>query len=135
MLEVNSRLSTSGGKIDVVGVKQIVNVECVGGEQFSFRVHLEPRDAATKVCAHVLGFGWRGGVDVATDVEVVVVAGEFFAADDFGERGDVAELAVRRDDLLNVLGLEEVLGTTLSVLAVGIDEQHLATAVGWLGAL
>ena len=58
---------------------------------------------------------------------------QLLAADDAGEAADVLECLVGADDLLDVLGHEVVLRPALAVLAVGVDEQHLARALGGLG--
>ena len=115
--------------------QQVHGVEAVGGEQLGLGRHLRLGHPAQQVGPHVLGLGRRGVVGIAADVEVVVVLGQLGVGHHGGERGDVGEPLVGVDDLLDVLGLQVVLRPAGPVLGVGVDEEHLALALGWLCAL
>ncbi len=91
-------------------------------------------DAADEVGLHVLGFGLGGVVDVAADVEVVIML-----LHDLGLAHEAAvfrQLAfVGKDEinLFDVLGAEFVLVLALGVFAVGVDEENLVTqGVGFI---
>ena len=77
--------------------------------------------------AHVLRLRFGGVVHVAADVEVVVVGignlGLVYQAAVLGNLSLVGEDEI---DLLDVLRAQFVLVLAFGVLAVGIDEQHLA---------
>ncbi len=53
--------------------KDVGGIEAEGFEQGLLGLDLCSRDTAHDVSTHVMGFGWRCIVDVATDIEVVVV--------------------------------------------------------------
>ena len=85
--------------------------------------------ATHQMGAHVMWLRRWGVIGITADVEVVAVG---------LERGDVHDRREPRllfeglkggDDLLDVLGHQEVLRPTFEVLAVGVDEQHLALAL------
>src|SRR5665811_1795268 len=108
-------------------------VEAMGGKELDFEVDLAARDATAQVGTDILRLGL--GIDVATDVEVIVALRQLVASNDAGELLRVCKGVEGGDNFLDVLRLKVVLGSTLTVVAVGVDEQHLALSVGWLGAL
>ena len=85
--------------------------------------------------SHVVGLGRRGVVGVAANVAVEVVLGQLVDGGDLCEAVDIGEFPVRRRDLLFVPGAQVILGTALAVVAIGVDEQHLASSLGRLRTL
>src|SRR4051812_1535569 len=86
------------------------------------------------MCAHVLRFRFRRGVDVAANVEIVVVPGKLCTGHDARKLVGILEGMEGRDDLLDVLGFEVVLRPALTVVAVAINEEQLALTVGRLSS-
>ena len=90
--------------------------------------HFSLRHTADEMGLHVLRFGVRSVVHIASNIEVEVVL-----FDDLGLGHEAAvfwQLAFVGEDevnLLGVLGAELVLVFAFSVFAVGIDEEHLVT--------
>lgn len=106
----------------------------MGAEQAGFVGHFGLGDAAHQMGAHVVRLGrWRI-VGVAADVEVIVVGLKRGGVDDGREAVDGAEFVEGGDDLLDVFGQQVILCTAFEELAVGIDEQHFALALGGLAA-
>jgi hypothetical protein len=76
-----------------------------------------------------------GRQDVARDVERPAFLLDLVQRDDLGAVLDVLEGAVPGDDLLAVLGIEEVLGAAFPEQARGVDDEHLVLArLGLLAA-
>jgi hypothetical protein len=93
-------------EVVVVGVafdEQGVHVDAIGGEHGLLVANLGLRDAAVQMGADVLRFGRWGVVDVAADVEVVVVGLQLVGLDHPGKPADVLVFFVRSHDLLGVL--------------------------------
>ena len=90
--------------------------------------------AAVEVCSDVVGFGWWGAVGVGADVAVEIVGGQFVEGDDLGEAVDIGEVSVGGGDLLLVARAYVVLGATFAIVAVGVDEQHLALPLWGFGS-
>ena len=110
-----------------LGPEQRAGVDAEAVEVAGAGRDLRLRDAADQVGGHVLRFRVRRVVHVAADVQVAVVD-----ADDLGlvhQPAVLRDLALVREDevdLLDVLRAEPVLVLALPVLAVRVDEQHLA---------
>lgn len=69
-------------------------------------------------------------VDVAGDVEIVVVGGNFLQGDEAGEPGEVELLGEGIDDLVHVHAAETVLGAVLEIALAGVDEENAFPLVG-----
>lgn len=126
-----SAIRNSRSEVDIVLVarrKEGIGLEAQRGEELLFSGDLRSRDAAGEVGVDVLGLGRGRVVGVAADVEVVVVVALGVEVDDGGEAAHRLEALVGRDDLLDVLRLEVVLGATFVILAVGVDEENLLAA-------
>ncbi len=110
-------------------------IEAMSLEEVGLGGHLGPGDATQEVGPHVLGLGIGGVVGVAPDVQVEVVLGQGGVVHHSGVAGHILEGHVGLDDLLGVLGPQVVLGPAGPEVAVRVDEEHLASALGGLGAL
>src|ERR1700694_4662655 len=96
-------------------------------------LHFRLRDSTVEVCTHVLRLGSRRVVGVAADIQVVVVLPELLPSDHGCESGDCLERLVSAHDLLDVFRQKLVLGPPLLVFPIGINEEHLPTALDGLG--
>jgi len=88
--------------------------------------HFGLRDAANQVCLHILRFRIGSIINIAADIQVIVVFSRDLVLVD--EAAVFGELKLPGKDeiyLLYVFRPELVLCLSLGVLAVGIDEQHL----------
>ncbi len=88
-------------------------------------VYFGDRHTAMEMGANIMWLGRRGVVDIAADIAVVVLGGDFRDRDEAGITGDIGALAVSADDLRDVLRTEKVLRLAFAVFAVGIDEEDV----------
>ena len=107
----------------------------MGGEQVGLGFDLGLGHPAEHVRPHIMGLGRRSVVGVAADVQVVVVLRQRLVGDHGSEAGDVGVPLVGVDDLLDVLGVEVVLGPARPQLGVGVDEHDLALPLSGFTAL
>jgi hypothetical protein len=102
-------LPTLSGEGEVAGPvgwgEQGHHVDAICLEADLVVIYLGYRDSAVEMGADILRLGWGSVVDVAADVEVEVVLGQFGDVDHAGEAGDVLVVVVGGDDLLDVLGV------------------------------
>ena len=136
-------VSSVGGRYGVAPVRvavapvgeQGVGVEPGSFQQVSGVVDLHNRYATVEVGSDIVGFGWWRVVGVAADVAVEVVVSQIIEGDNLRKAVDIGKVPVGGGDLLLVAGAQMVLGPTLAVVPVGVDEQHLAPPLRRFGAL
>ena len=106
----------------------------MGGEQRRFRFDFGLGHTTQQMSTHIMWLGWWCVIHVTADIQVVVVVAQCGDIHHVAKAVDPAKFVEGSGDFLNVLGQQVVLRTALEVLAVGVDKQHLALALGRLGA-
>jgi hypothetical protein len=115
--------------------EELFPIDTALGEESDSSVDLRGRDTPVEMGTHVVGFGRRGVVDIAADIAVVIIVAQLRVIDDLGEPIDVGKGAESGDDLLLVLWPQHILRFAFGVLAIRVDEQHLAAPFGRLRPL
>ena len=98
------------------------------------RVEVVVGDAAVQVCVEVVQILGLAGVDVARDVEVVVVggAGDLVHRHHAGVTGQLGLLVEHVHDLVDVLRAQAVLVAVLEETLARVDHEDAGTGVGVL---